>query len=424
MDRPLHSLEPKPSVRARHRVECEARAADNGSGPSLSILGIRGLPAHHGGFETFAGRLAPFLVQQGWRVTVYCQEEEPPLAVETVWQGVRLIHLSVGADTPLNSIKFDHACIGHAIRERASLVLTLGYNTALLSLRLRRAGIVNVMNMDGLEWARAKWSLPARAWLYLNDWAGCLGADHLIADHPEIARHLETRVRSGKITTIPYGTDLLDDADPALLAPLGVEPGAYASVIARPEPENSILEIVQAFSAKPRGVKLLVLGNLQPRRSAYHAKVQRAASDEVVFAGAIFDTAIVGAVRLYSIVYLHGHRVGGTNPSLIEAMGAGNPVLAHNNRFNRWVAAGGALYFDDVASCRKQLDTLLNDRATRRRLSESGVHRAVRAFSWERVLRRYELTLSALHAAAIRGMPGSPPPASSYDPSNFMDPGP
>lgn len=424
MDRPRHSLEPAPPQAGHRLAGGRDGAADANLPPSLSIMGIRGLPARHGGFETFAARLAPFLVAEGWRVTVYCQEEEPPPEPETDWQGVRLVHLHVGDDTAWNSIRFDQACISHALRERPPLVLTLGYNTALLGLRLRRAGIRHVMNMDGIEWARAKWGPMARAWLYLNDWAGCLGAHHLVADHPEIARHLQTRVPAAKVTTIPYGTDLIDDADPALLEPFGLVPGRYLTLIARPEPENSILEIVQAFSARPRGVRLVVLGNFQPRKVRYHARVAAAASSEVVFAGAIFDTAIVRALRLYSLVYLHGHQVGGTNPSLLEAMGAGNPVIAHDNRFNRWVAGSGAWYFQDAESCREALDALLASADARHRLAEANIYRAINAFRWERVLQRYEVTLAALHASAVGGGPSAPPPASSYDPSNYMDIGP
>ncbi len=426
MDRTLHSLEPAPGHRLHpQRLPLQSAVPEQlQAPPSLSIMGIRGLPARHGGFETFAARLAPYLASEGWRVTVYCQEETPPEHPETEWEGVRLVHLAVGEDTAWNSIRFDQACIDHALREKPPLVLTLGYNTALLSLRLRRAGIRHAMNMDGIEWSRAKWGLPARAWLYLNDWAGCLGAHHLIADHPEIARHLQSRVRASKITTIPYGTDLIEDADVSLLDRFGLTPGGYVSLIARPEPENSILEIVQAFSARPRGVKLVVLGNFQPQRVPYHARVQQAASEEVIFAGAIFDTDIVRALRLFSLLYMHGHQVGGTNPSLIEAMGAGNPVIAHDNRFNRWVAGQGAWYFRDTQSCREALDALLSRPDERSRLAEANIRRAVTAFRWERVLQRYEVTLSALHTAAVGGRPGSPPPASSYDPSNYMDLGP
>ena len=138
-----------------------------------------------------------------------------------------------------------------------------------------------------------------------------------------------------------------------MLAPLGLTPGQYVTLIARPEPENSVLEIVAAFSAKrPRGLKLVVLGAYHPEALPYHAQVMAAASPEVVFAGALYDHALVNALRLHGLLYLHGHQVGGTNPSLIEAMGAGNPVLAHDNRFNRWVARDGAWYFQDTNGLR------------------------------------------------------------------------
>lgn len=425
MDRLNHPLSSERTVSSERPGPAPANppvdlAPDDDAAPAVSIMGIRGLPARHGGFETFAARLAPFLVARGWRVTVYCQEEEEPPAPESELDGVRLVHLCVGEDTAWNSIRFDQACISHALRERPPLVLTLGYNTALLALRLRGAGIPHAINMDGIEWSRAKWGPAAKAWLYVNDWAGCLGANHLFADHPEIARHLQRRVPAAKITTIPYGTDLIEEADPGLLAAWGLAPGRYCSLIARPEPENSILEIVQAWSARPRGLRLMVLGNFQPKRNRYHARVMAAASDEVVFAGAIFDADIVRALRLYSLCYLHGHQVGGTNPSLLEAMGAGNPVIAHDNRFNRWVAGSAALYFADQAGCRQALDTLLGDAVLRQRLSEAATRRASTAFRWDRVLQRYETTLAALVAQAGRG---APPPASSYDPSNFMDHG-
>lgn len=388
----------------------------------VALMGIRGVPAHHGGFETFAERLAPFLARCGWDVTVYCQEDTPGGITESEWEGVRRVHIGVGPDTAFNSMKFDWACIQHAVRDRAPLVLTLGYNTALFGLRLRAAGICHVINMDGIEWARDKWGPLARAWLYLNDWAGSLGANHLLADHPMIARHLASRVPKRKISTIPYGTDLIHSADPALLAPLGVQPGQYATLIARTEPENSVLEIVEAFSARPRGLRLVVLGAYHPEQVPYHARVMAAASPEVIFAGAIYDHQLVNALRLHGLLYLHGHQVGGTNPSLVEAMGAGNPVLAHDNRFNRWVAREGAWYFQDAHGCAAALDALLADAVERRRMAHLNRQRALDAFSWSVVLSQYEVTLGVLHARAI-GATGNimPPYAGSLDTVNTMD---
>ena len=374
---------------------------------TISIMGIRGLPAQHGGFETFAERLAPYLLAAGWEVTVYCQEDERRATCESFWNGVRRVHVGVGSDTAANTIRFDWACISHALRERPSVVLTLGYNTAVFGLRLRAAGIPNVMNMDGIEWMRQKWGWAARTWLYANDWAGCLGATHLVADHPEIARHLGSRVAARKITTIPYGATLPEPMGGEALDVLGLAPRSFLTVIARPEPENSILEIVQAFSARPRGRRLVVLGKFMPDRMPYHAAVMAAASDEVLFAGAIYDPAIVNALRVHSLLYVHGHRVGGTNPSLLEAMGAGNAVLAHDNPFNRWVAGEGAEYFDGVRSCGDALDRLLDDETRLIALGQRSLDRVCDTFAWDDVLSAYESLLDEVRVWA-HGHPAWP----------------
>lgn len=380
---------------------------------SIAIMGIRGIPARHGGFETFAEQLAPHLLAAGWAVSVYCQEAHKGPTRESVWKGIRRVHIGVGPDTALNTMRFDWACIAHALRERPSLVLTLGYNTAAFSLRLRLNGIPNVMNMDGIEWSRAKWGRLARTWLYLNDWAGCLGANHLVADHPEIARHLATRAAPRKITTIPYGTTRVAQMDSSPIERLGLQPGRFVTVIARPEPENSLLEIVQAFSAKPREVELAVLGNYLPEQVPYHARVMAAAGPQVRFLGAIYEPAIVSALRKHCMLYVHGHRVGGTNPSLLEAMGAGNAVLAHDNRFNRWVAGAGASYFRDADSCAAALDQLLADAPLRERMGAASLERALSSFAWRDVLAAYAYLLADVHSWAHgRASPWSLLPAS------------
>jgi glycosyltransferase involved in cell wall biosynthesis len=392
-----------------------------GAQKSLVIMGIRGVPAAHGGFETFAARLAPWLVRNGWKVTVYCEEPFKCAPYESDWHGVRRVHIGFGPDSAINSVKFDWACIRHALREpeRPPLVLTLGYNTALFGLRLRSAGISHVINMDGIEWARSKWGPLARTWLYLNDWGGCLGATHLIADHPEIARHLQTRVKPARISMIPYGTDLVEQADPSPLAALGLAPGGFMTLIARPEPENSVLEIVRAFSSKPRGCKLVVLGRLAPGVNEFHADVLRAASDEVLFPGAIYDAGVLAALRRHGLAYLHGHRVGGTNPSLLEAMGAGNAVIAHDNRFNRWVAREGALYFSDTATCTEAIDQMLADPALRERLGAVNRDAAKTRFSWSLVLSQYEMTMAALHARATGAADAPAPPLAGSKEADF-----
>lgn len=363
--------------------------------PTLRILGIRGVPAAHGGFETFAERLAPYLVERGWRVVVYCQEEGRSAPWEDRWNGVERVHISVEGDGAASTVVFDWKATLHAARQ-GDPCLTLGYNTAVFCALLRLRGIPNAINMDGIEWARDKWGAAAKAWFWLNDWAGSWLGNRLVADHPEIARHLATRTAARKIEMIPYGADRVsDDVDVAPLLALGLEPGRYLSVIARPEPENSLLEVVTAFSRRPRGVTLAVLGNYRDSHP-YQRAVKAAAGPEVRFLGAIYETATVQALRRHSLAYLHGHRVGGTNPSLVEALGAGNAVIAHGNRFNRWVAGEGAAYFDGTDTLAKLFDSLLTDSAALARMRAASEARFAQAFTWPVVLADYERLLRAM----------------------------
>jgi len=360
--------------------------------PHLRILGIRGIPARHGGFETFTEKLAPYLVRQGWKVTVYCQDPGSGPIYEDLWSGVRRVHIPSGKDTPWSTIAFDLRANLHARREEG-ITLTLGYNTAVFIALLRRKGIRNVINMDGIEYARAKWGPLARLWLRLNERAAIKFADHLIADHPEIKEHLSPRAKGHDISVISYGSDRVTAQSAKGLQDLGLEPGKYLSVIARPEPENSLLEIVRAFSAKRRGVSLAVLGNYCSD-IPYHRAVKSAASEEVLFFGAVYDRVLVSTIRSHSLAYIHGHQVGGSNPSLIEALGAGNPIIAHDNRFNRWVAGPGARFFRGLEDLESHLSAVLENEETRKSMHDSSLRRHAEAFTWDRILTDYSSLLA------------------------------
>lgn len=384
----------------------------------LSILGCRGIPGNHGGFETFAERLSRYLVTRDWKVTVYCEDYTGKQVSEEYWNGIRLVHIPVPKSSAAATILFDWKSTLHAARE-GNLILTLGYNTALFCGWYRLKGLTNVINMDGLEWRRQKWSAPEKAWLYLNERFGCWFGNHLVADHPEIANHLATRVPRKKITMIPYGADRVGRADESLIEPYGLTPNNYSIIIARPEPENNILEIVSAFSSKQRNAKLVVLGNYRPGKNDYHRKVLEAASDEVVFPGGIYDLPTVGALRYHATLYLHGHSVGGTNPSLVEAMGAGASVLAHNNHFNRWVAGPGAHYFKNELECAQAFDALLNNADELRRMKQASIKRFKEGFSAEIECRTYEELLErALDGDLLNPQTKAPRPAYEATPAS------
>ncbi|MBI3350819.1 MAG: DUF1972 domain-containing protein [Burkholderiales bacterium] len=367
---------------------------------TLRILGTRGIPAAHGGFETFAERLALYLVARGWRVIVYCQETGTGPVFQDEWRGVERVRIPVTGDGAASTIVFDWRATLHASNHR-DLCLTLGYNTAVFCALLRLRGVPNVINMDGIEWARAKWGMVAKTWFWLNERLGCWLGNHLVADHPEIKKHLATRVSERKITMIPYGADELRDVPDARVRAMGLEPGRYLTLIARAEPENSILEVVSGFSAARRGIQLVVLGNYQPG-NAYHQAVKAAASDEVKFPGAIYDPAVVQALRFHSLAYVHGHQVGGTNPSLVEALGAGNPVLAHANHYNRWVAGEGASYFASNAEFALRLEELVSNVELQKERQRQSRSRHAEVFTWQTIFEQYETLLLSSVATVAR----------------------
>lgn len=358
----------------------------------LLILGTRGIPASHGGFETFAQHLALYLVKRGWRVTVYCQREGSGSLYEDTWQGVKRIIIPVSSAGARGTVLFDLKATWHAMRH-PGLVLVLGYNTAIFNILLRICGKRIVMNMDGIEWQRDKWSWLERAWLRLNEFLGSHLSNHLVADHPSIEDHLSQTVSREKITMIPYGADRLETAHEDVLRDYGIKANEYTLLIARPEPENSILEIVRAFSSTPRNQPLVILGNYDPEHNEYHRQVLDAASDEVKFLGAIYDPEIVQALRYYSQLYVHGHTVGGTNPSLVESLGAGNAILAHDNLFNRWVAGDNAAYFSDTTSCAQAFDRLLGNVPKIECMANASRERHESTFPWSKILGQYEALL-------------------------------
>lgn len=360
----------------------------------LNIMGTRGVPATHGGYEYFAAHLAPYMVERGWQVTVYCQDDAGEDGLVDEWRGVERVHFVPRLQGTAGTMEFDWKTVRHVLR-RPGVDLVLGYNTAVFNLVQRLAGRKVAMNMDGIEWQREKWSLPGKIWFFLNELAGANLSNLPIADHPEMHKHLRPRSLRRRIATIPYGSDLVTEASEAPVRALGLEPGRYLVKIARAVPENSVLEIIRAFSSQHRWATLVVLGRYEAG-NAYHDACRAAASEEVLFPGPIFEPERVQALRFHARAYLHGHTVGGTNPSLCEALGAGNAVIAHDNRFNRWTAGPDQIYFSDVASCSAAIDRVLNDDAFRDSARAGARRRHAEAFTWPAILSAYEAELEAL----------------------------
>ncbi|MEP9415096.1 DUF1972 domain-containing protein [Gordonia sp. VNQ95] len=363
-----------------------------GDQPTVRILGTHGVPANYGGFETAAENVARHLVTRGWRVIVYCQIEGVGNLYEDVWEGIERVNIPIPNNGWVGTSRFDLLSIKHATHFN-DVCLTFGYNTAIFNTWQRLNKVPNVINMDGIEWSRARWGKFRQAILYVNERIACHVGNTLIADHPDIRTYLLTRAPDRKIETITYGAHPVGEVGDAACATYDLTPGKYLTLIARPIPENSILEIVQGFTRRRRDVDLVVLGNYDPANDDYHAAVMNAANDRVRFPGGIYEPDVVQQIRFNALGYLHGHTVGGTNPSLVEALAAGNPVIAQDNAYNRWVAGDAALYFDDAAGVDEHLTRIIDDPNLAAHLSAAATKRHNEEFTWEHVAGQYEEVL-------------------------------
>src|SRR5208337_1724950 len=188
----------------------------------ILIAGTRGIPHQHGGFESFAQHLALHLVAVGRNATVACQRDDSRRRFTTeYWHGVKLLKVTAFFFWPIGLIIFDLFTAIFAIFNRP-IVLTLGYNTAFIFLLYKAFRVTNIVNMDGVEWRRNKWSKPVKVWFYINERLAMWLGDVLVADHPVIAERLCHKVDPAKVVTIPYGAHRMDKPKAEVLQEAGL----------------------------------------------------------------------------------------------------------------------------------------------------------------------------------------------------------
>lgn len=355
---------------------------------NLAILGTRGIPARYGGFETFAEELALRLANKGIDVTVYCEagtNEQP-----TSYQGIRLVYLPSPACGPMTTILFDLLCLWNA-RKAYNVVYMLGYGAAPFCLIPRLWGSKVWLNVDGIEWARAKWSTVAKLYFKAMEWFSTWVPDLIIADAEGIKTHLEHRYRRlPHCTVIPYGAPIVETPpDTAILSEWGLIPQEYYLVVARIEPENHVREIVEGFKSSESSIPLVIVGN-HNFGTAYANSLVLLADENVRFIGGIYDKEKLQALRYHSLAYFHGHSVGGTNPSLLEALGCGNLIIAHDNVYNREVTGEIGFYFkspEDIPALTLRVEQLTDEE--KKNLATKAISRIREKYDWDKIADSY-----------------------------------
>ncbi len=363
------------------------KSQHSASPEELYITGTRGIPASHGGFETFVESFAVEYAQSSARVTVYCHDTQATYirGRSKSYKGVKLVQFGC-PPSPFGTILFDLLTILDILSSRSknTIVLTLGYNTAMFNLLLNLFSVPYIVNMDGLEWKRKKWGKIARAWLKLNERMAWALANAVVCDHPKISEDITKRLgERPQRHTIPYGSI------PIYKEYSRNSPSRYFLLVARIEPENSVLEIVQSFSTTTLDAELHIVGTID-ESNAYHAKIKATANSKVKFLGPIYDKEQLAEIRRNAMVYIHGHTVGGTNPSLVEALASGNAIIANDNVFNRWVASESAIYFANSVELGHAMVRLCDEARTRKALEQQAIRRFNEGFTWPEVHNAYE----------------------------------
>ena len=361
----------------------------------LAILGTRGVPPSYGGFETFAAELGTRLVRRGHDVTVYCRAEGP-----AEWHGIRRIVLPAIGHKYLETVSHTFASALDAITRGFDAVLLCNAANAFTLPLLRAARVPVAINVDGIERKRRKWNALGRAVYGTGEAFSVSFANAVVADAEVIARYYRERYGIEPVT-IPYGADFPEEADSDVLLRLGLEASRYILYVSRFEPENNPLEVVEAYEKLrgPHVPPLVMLG------SGLYApqlveKLHSRKSDRVLFPGALSGNDY-RTLQRRALLYIQATEVGGTHPALIEAMGSGGCVLAHDTPENREVGGDAVGYFrlrpDDTLST--MLERWLDEPATRKHYRAAARSRAAEKFGWERVTEAYVTLLGRLAAS-------------------------
>ena len=373
------------------------------------IVGCKGIPSTYGGFETFVDKLTEYHQDHpGIRYHVACKGTEKK---EEIYHNARCFYVKVPNIGPTQAIWYDVAALSNCvnyIRKNCIekpvvyiLACRIGPFLGYFVRKIHKLGGVCYVNPDGHEWLRAKWSAPVRGYWKFSERMMVKRADLLVCDSQSIQSYIRTTYADchPRTTFIAYGAEtrqsMLTDDDPKLLAwyrEKGLQPGQYYLAVGRFVPENNYETMIREFMASSSRKKFALITNATPgfleelkEKTGFHH------DDRICFVGTVYDKELLMKLRRNACGYLHGHEVGGTNPSLLEAMSSTRLNLLLDVSFNREVAQEAALYWSkeegSLAKCIDQAERM--SLADMEALEQKAKNRIKTAYSWQFICGEY-----------------------------------
>ncbi|HFI0130339.1 TPA: beta 1-4 rhamnosyltransferase Cps2T [Streptococcus suis] len=374
----------------------------------IFIIGSRGLPAQYGGFETFVEQLVSNQVSPTIRYHVACLSDSSHHQ-HTDYKGADCFTINPPKLGPARVIAYDMMAISYALdlvkaqeMERPIFYIlgnTIGGFIAPFAKKIHSVGGTLFVNPDGLEWKRTKWSKPVQSYLKYAEKAMAKHADLLIADNEGIENYIQEAYPGTHTRFIAYGTDLSptdyqSDSEAVLnfFGQWNVKEKEYYLIIGRFVPENNYLTAIKEFMASDTKRDLVIVANYEG--SAYFQKLEEetdfSRDKRIKFVGTVYDTNLLKYLRNQCRAYIHGHEVGGTNPSLLEALAQTNENLVLGVDFNQKVALDGARYWTKEPGNLSQLINRIDQEAEALNMGRIAKNHMKNAYTWDKIVREYE----------------------------------
>jgi len=351
----------------------------------IAILGTRGIPNHYGGFEQFAEYLSVGLVKKGHNVTVFNSHNHP--FQEKMWNEVKIIH-SYNPESIIGTIGqfcYDFISIIKTRYKKYDIILQLGYSSSSIFLNFHTKEPIIITNVDGFEWKRDKYSKLTQKFLLFAESLAVKKSDFLIADSKVIQSYFIDKYEV-KPQHISYGTTIPNTPDEKFLSNYDLKKEGYNMLIARLEPENCIETILEGAINCNNLMPFLVIGNFNTKFGKYLKT--KFNNSPIQFLGPIYNIDELNSLRYFSNIYFHGHTVGGTNPSLLEAMASHSLICANDNEFNHSILGEDALYFENSSDIKKIIDN-----TTKNQYEAYLKNNAIKTksmFNWQTIVNQYE----------------------------------
>ncbi len=355
----------------------------------LAILGTRGIPNRYGGFERFAEVLSLELSKRDYQISVLKpvnKKEEPTIS----GNNLKVIPITIPAYLPRNiqTLLYDLKSLIWFSNSKFDLALECGHSFAIWLPFFKKLAVTKiVVNVDGLEHKRSKWGLVGKLFLKITEYLSIKYCARVISDHPRIAQYVFNKYKV-ESTYIPYGTYIpLKLSGKDSLKYYKLTEKKFHLVIARITPENSLDVVLK--SATSFNYPTVVIGEISDN---YGLKIYKKYNKEskIIFINGLYDQNVLNELRYNCCTYIHGHSVGGTNPSLLEAMACGCIIIAHNNPFNRYVLEPNGNYFTCEQDLVEQVSGLENNQREKNLTFKSSfIKRLEEEYSWEKVAIKY-----------------------------------